>query len=68
MANHECAECVGPSLNREGKSYLLDPVVAAEVAAAHLEAPAVGNALALRAYAKLLAESDRLFQLIIDGR
>ena len=46
----------------------LDPMAAAEVAAAHQEAPRVGGAIAHAAYAQLASESDRLFKLITQAR
>ena len=46
----------------------VDPIAAAEVAAAHREAPRVGRAFAHAAYAQLVRESDRMFQLITQTR
>lgn len=46
----------------------LDPIAAAEVAAAHQEAPRVGGSVAHTAYAQLSSESDRLFRLITQSR
>jgi hypothetical protein len=44
----------------------VDPVVAQEVAAAHLAAPRVGDALATAAYDRLVRESDALFRGITE--
>jgi hypothetical protein len=44
----------------------LDPAVAAEVAAAHLAAPRVGDAHAVAAYRRLEQESDVLFARITE--
>ena len=49
-------------------SLVVDPMAAAEVAAAHQGARRVGGALALAAYARLVSESDRLFSLITRAR
>jgi hypothetical protein len=49
-------------------SLPFDPVAAAEVAAAHQEAPRVGGPLARAAYAQLVSESDHLFTLITRAR
>ena len=49
-------------------SLLFDPVAAAEVAAAHQEAPRVGGPLAHAAYDRLVSESDHLFTLITQAR
>jgi hypothetical protein len=43
-------------------------MVAADVAAAHQEAPRIGGAIARAAYAQLAKESDRLFRLITQAR
>jgi hypothetical protein len=51
-----------------GLAPALDPVAAAEVAAAHREAPRVGGAIARAAYAQLARETDRLFSLITQAR
>jgi hypothetical protein len=45
-----------------------DPIAAAEVAAAHQEAPRVGGPLAHAAYARLVSESDHLFTLLTQAR
>jgi hypothetical protein len=44
----------------------VDPVVAAEIATAHQDAPRVGDALAVAAYGRLRAESDALFAQITE--
>jgi hypothetical protein len=44
----------------------VDPVAAAEVAAAHLEAPRTGDVCSQVAYARLIDESDRLFRRVTD--
>jgi hypothetical protein len=44
-----------------------DPIAAADVAAAHQEAPRIGGALAGAAYARLVGESDQLFQRITQA-
>jgi hypothetical protein len=49
-------------------SLAFDPTAAAEVAAAHLEAPKVGGALAHAAYVRLVRESDHLFTRITRAR
>jgi hypothetical protein len=46
----------------------IDPIAAAEVAAAHLAAPRVGSPFAQAAYDQLSRESDRLFDLVTNGR
>jgi hypothetical protein len=46
----------------------LDPIAAVEVAGAHLEASRTGGALSGAAYARLVIESDRLFELVTGGR
>ncbi len=57
------------SSDRHGEvAPALDPIAAAEVAAAHQEAPRVGGALAHAAYAQLVSESDQLFTLITKAR
>jgi hypothetical protein len=53
-------------MNIDDVSLTFDPIVAAEVAAAHQEAPKVGGALACGAYARLVSESDRLYKLITE--
>jgi hypothetical protein len=45
----------------------LAPIAAAEVAAAHDEAPRIGGPLAHAAYARLVSESDHLFTLITQA-
>ena len=45
----------------------LDPAAAAEVAAAHQEAPAVGGALARAAYAQLISETDQIFMRLTQA-
>jgi hypothetical protein len=40
--------------------------VATEVAAAHMAAPRIGNALARAAYAQLVRESDQLFRVVTE--
>ena len=44
----------------------VDPVVATQIAAAHIEASRVGDALTRAAYARLVSESDQLFRLVTD--
>jgi hypothetical protein len=44
----------------------VDPVVATQIAAAHIEASRVGDDLTRAAYARLVGESDRLFRLVTD--
>src|ERR1700761_1646443 len=46
----------------------LNPVVAAEVAAAHQAASSIGGPVSRAAYAQLVKESDRLFRCITQCR
>jgi hypothetical protein len=46
------------------RALRVDPKAAARVAAAHQDAPAVGDAIARAAYAQLVLESDRSFRRI----
>lgn len=55
-------------MNIDDLTLTFDPIAAAEVAAAHLEAPRVGGPLAYAAYARLVSESDHLFTLITQAR
>jgi hypothetical protein len=48
-------------------SLTVDPIAAAEVAAAHRAAPRMGGALAQAAYGQLSRESDRLFELVTEA-
>src|SRR6185437_5810750 len=45
----------------------LDPVAAADVAAAHVAVPRVGGALARAAYDRLVGETDRIFACITQA-
>ena len=45
----------------------LDPVAAADVAAAHVAAPRVGGVLARAAYDRLVGETDRIFACITQA-
>ena len=46
----------------------VNPIAAAEVAAAHLGAPRMGGSFARAAYGQLSRESDRLFKLVTGVR
>jgi hypothetical protein len=48
-------------------SLTVDPIAAAEIAAAHQAAPRMGGALAQAAYGQLSRESDRLFELVTEA-
>jgi hypothetical protein len=58
----------GPDVNINDLTLAFDWTAAAEVAAAHHEAPRVGGPLAYAAYARLVSESDHLFMLITRAR
>jgi hypothetical protein len=58
----------GWSMNGYDMSLLVDPVVAADVAAAHESAPRMGDPFALAAYGQLSRESDRLFEFVTEAR
>ncbi len=44
----------------------VDPIAAREVAAAHVELPRLGGAVARARYAQLVRESDRLFRVVCE--
>jgi hypothetical protein len=51
-------------MNDYDVSFAVDPMAAAEVAAAHLDAPRLGGRFDQAAYDQLSCESDRLFELL----
>jgi hypothetical protein len=56
------------SMNGYEVSLAVNPIAAAEVAAAHQGAPRMGGPFALGAYCQLSRESDRLFKRVTEAR
>ena len=55
-------------MNGYNTALVVDPIAAAEVAAAHQGSPRMGGPLARAAYCQLSRESDRLFELVTGAR